>query len=120
MVSRWITKAGSIPASRSGYGVNVSIYSTLWLRCVMRKRAPRSDWRFFMYHQTLPKLLKLLIAALLSLGLLSPAQAGEKRPADDNEKRQTDLEARLDAARERLEAAAREVAELSGDLSSPI
>ena len=53
---------------------------------------------------------------LLVLALL-PALA---LAADDKEKSQPDIEAQLADARARLEAAAREVAELSGQLTGPI
>jgi membrane-associated protease RseP (regulator of RpoE activity) len=60
-------------------------------------------------HKRTPVLLSALLCAAL-LPILALAQ--EKNPSD--------LEARLAEARERLEAAAREVAELSGQLSGPI
>lgn len=58
-----------------------------------------------------------LLGALLALGMLSPAFGAEEPKARKDE---AELEAKLAAARERLEAAAREVAELSGELTGPI
>ncbi len=46
--------------------------------------------------------------------------AGMASPVAAQEKDQAELEARLEAARAKLEAAAREVAELSGELTGPI
>jgi len=58
----------------------------------------------------------LLSCAVLALGLVSPGfAADEPKPKSDAE-----IEAKLEAARERLEAAAREVAELSGELTGPV
>lgn len=57
----------------------------------------------------------LVAAAALALGGQTVHAA-----AADEEKNEADIEARLEAARERLEAAAREVAELSGELTGPV
>jgi membrane-associated protease RseP (regulator of RpoE activity) len=57
-----------------------------------------------------------VLGALLALGML-PAAFGADEPKAKDE---AELEAKLAAARERLEAAAREVAELSGELTGPI
>lgn len=58
-----------------------------------------------------------LLGALLGLVLLSPAFGADEPKAGKDE---AELEAKLAAARLRLEAAAREVAELSGELTGPI
>lgn len=58
-----------------------------------------------------------LLGAWLAFGMLSPALAADEPKAAKDE---VQLEAKLAAARERLEAAAREVAELSSELTGPI
>lgn len=58
-----------------------------------------------------------LLGALLALVLLSPAFGADEPKARKDD---AEIEAKLAAARERLEAAAREVAELSGELTGPI
>ena len=64
-------------------------------------------------HKRIPIFRRVLLVLALLPAL---ALAGD----DDKEKSQTDIEAQLADARARLEAAAREVAELSGQLTGPI
>ncbi|HKE45503.1 MAG TPA: PDZ domain-containing protein [Steroidobacteraceae bacterium] len=61
--------------------------------------------------------LRFAIVCAALLPLWTPAQAAEEKSPG---KSQADIEAQLAAARTRLEAAAREVAELSGQLTGPI
>jgi membrane-associated protease RseP (regulator of RpoE activity) len=69
-------------------------------------------------------LLAAIVCAALTLVWTAAYPADEKAkeqgPENNPEKSQADLEARLEDARARLEAAAREVAELSGQLTGPI
>jgi len=76
----------------------------------------------------------LLMGAALAFATTTPAlaaddaaepkaqdQTADKDKSDvDTKVKEADIEKRLEAARERLEAAAREVAELSGELSGPL
>lgn len=65
------------------------------------------------FHELLRDLMCVAMLGSLSTGpALAQTAAPEKNPAE--------VEAKLDAARARLEAAAREVAELSGELTGPV
>jgi len=64
--------------------------------------------------------MRILRHALLALALLPMLVLADEAPREEKDKTQADIEAQLADARARLEAAAREVAELSGQLTGPI
>src|SRR5262245_28588522 len=68
----------------------------------------------------LHKRIDILRRALPALLLLPTLALAHEGPHDEKDKSQADIEAQLADARARLEAAAREVAELSGQLTGPI
>jgi membrane-associated protease RseP (regulator of RpoE activity) len=63
---------------------------------------------------------RVLRSALTALVLIPMLSLADEAARDEKDKTQADIEAQLADARARLEAAAREVAELSGQLTGPI